>query len=222
MQKNNLFSYLLVLWLFFYGTPPQATAQQNKSGQFDYYLLALSWSPSYCAEKGQNDVQQCGMGRQLGFVLHGLWPQNKKGWPQNCGKEMLKDRTLALFPDLFPSTKLAQHEWKKHGTCSGLSQQGYLNLSKKLKESVRIPATYQRPTQPFRSSLDALKQAFVRENPAIRADGLAPICSGSGRFFQELRVCFNKNGFPTACSEEVLRTSKRSCGQPDFLVRSVR
>ncbi|MBL7979594.1 MAG: hypothetical protein JNN12_14745 [Bacteroidetes Order II. Incertae sedis bacterium] len=207
------------LYMFF---ATEILAQKSKPGQFDYYLLALSWSPTYCAEKGQNDPQQCGIGKQLGFVLHGLWPQNTKGWPQNCTQEALKDRTLALFPDLFPSEKLARHEWKKHGTCSGLSQQGYLNLSKKLKDGLRIPAAYQRPSQPFRTTTDALKQAFVRENTTLKADGLAPICSGGGRFFQELRVCFNKNGFPTGCSDEVLRVSKRSCGQPDFLVRSVR
>ena len=49
--------------------------RQNEPGQFDFYVLALSWSPSFCeaaAERGgsRNASAQCGA-RPYSFVVHG-------------------------------------------------------------------------------------------------------------------------------------------------------
>ena len=59
--------------------------RQNEPGKFDYYVLALSWSPSYCQaaqERAPNRApdQQCS-GRPFSFVVHGLWPQYERGFP---------------------------------------------------------------------------------------------------------------------------------------------
>ncbi len=198
---------------------PQA---QNVAGKFDYYVLALSWSPDYCAAKGSGDPQQCGSGRQLGFVLHGLWPQFDRGYPQSCTTEAFDPQMQQQFPDLYPSSKLYTHEWEKHGTCSGLTQPQFHQLAKALKDSVKIPDRYVRPSQPVRVTLAGFKQDFVSANPGFTEKSVAPSCSGSGRFLQETLVCYSKDGKPGTCSEEVLRRSQKSCGQPDFLVRSVR
>lgn len=202
--------------------PKPAQQTRNVPGQFDYYVLSLSWSPDYCATKGQNDSQQCRNGRQLGFVLHGLWPQYDRGYPQDCTPEAFNPKMQQQFPGLYPSSKLFRHEWEKHGTCTGLSQLQYHQLSKALKESVNIPDRYVRPTQPFRVTLTQFKQDFVKANSSFTANSVAPTCSGSGRFLQETLVCYSKDGKPGTCSEEVLRRSQRSCGQANFLVRSVR
>src|SRR5581483_9877183 len=67
-----------------------ATAQdrrQNQPGQFDFYVLALSWSPSFCeaaGERGTPPQQQCGTARPYSFVVHGLWPQYERGFPEFC------------------------------------------------------------------------------------------------------------------------------------------
>ena len=54
-------------------------------GDFDFYVLALSWSPSYCAIEGDGaDPAQCANGRPYAFVVHGLWPQYEKGYPRDC------------------------------------------------------------------------------------------------------------------------------------------
>jgi ribonuclease T2 len=199
-----------------------APQTRDVAGQFDYYVLSLSWSPDYCAANGDRDRQQCNRGRQLGFVLHGLWPQYNRGYPQNCSTEAFNPQMMQQFPDLYPSKKLYSHEWEKHGTCSGLNQLQYHQLSKTLKDGVKIPDRYQRPSQPFRVTLAQFKQDFVQANPGFTANSIAPSCSGSGRFLQETLVCHSKDGKPGTCSEEVLRRSQRSCGQPNFLVRSVR
>lgn len=203
---------------------PNAVSAQNRGtpGQFDFYVLTLSWSPDYCVKNGDRDQQQCKIGKKLGFVLHGLWPQYNKGYPANCSAEKLPLHVKQQFPGLFPSDKLYSHEWKKHGTCSGKTPREYLALSKQLKDSVVIPTAYNRPNKPFRTTIDGLKNVFVNSNNQLNADGIAPYCSGSGRFLQEVFFCYSKDGKPGICSEEILKRSQKSCGQADFLVRNVR
>ncbi|MBW4564131.1 MAG: ribonuclease [Mojavia pulchra JT2-VF2] len=203
---------------------PNAVIAQNRAtpGQFDFYVLALSWSPDYCAKNGDRDQQQCKLGKKLGFVLHGLWPQHQKGYPANCSTQKLPSQIKQQFPGLFPSDKLYNHEWEKHGTCSGLSPVQYLALSKHLKDSVIIPTAYNRPPKPFRTTIKDLKNTFVSANSTFTTDGIAPQCSGSGRFLQEIFVCYTKDGKPGACSAELLQRSQKTCGQPNFLVRNVR
>lgn len=188
---------------------------------FDYYVLALSWSPDYCAANPE-DQQQCAIGKKFAFVLHGLWPQYDKGYPSNCGDERLPDSLKDQFPRLFPSDKLFDHEWEKHGTCTGLLPAEYLSLSKQFKEQVQIPDAYRAPASPFRSTVDQLKQEFVQANPALLETSLAVNCSGSGRFLKELFVCISKEGQPAACAADVQKNASKSCGRQDFLVRNVR
>jgi ribonuclease T2 len=195
---------------------------RNVPGKFDFYVVSLSWSPDYCAAKGAQDPQQCGQGKQLGFVLHGLWPQYDRGWPADCTNEAFDPAMRQQFPGLYPSAKLYSHEWEKHGTCSGLSQVGYHQLSADLKAAVAIPDRYQKPSQPFRTTVSGLKDDFVAVNPGMSVDSVAPSCSGSGRFLKEVLVCRSRDGAPGTCSAEILKKSQKSCAQSDLLVRSVR
>ena len=202
--------------------PTQRTPATGTPGRFDNYVLVLSWSPDYCETNGDRDPQQCGSGKKLGFVLHGLWPQYVQGYPANCSSKPLLASVSAQFPGLYPSNRLYGHEWEKHGTCSGLTPQGYFKLSQTLKNTVAIPRAYQRPERPFRSTIAQLQQAFVQVNDEFQAEDVAPYCSGGGRFLQEVFFCYDKAGKPQACTLEVRRRSQRSCGQADFLVRNVR
>lgn len=197
----------------------------GEPGKFDYYVMSLSWSPDYCAyieSKGKTDPNQCTDGKKLGFVLHGLWPQYIKGFPSDCTTEKMPADVIENYTGLYPSEKLYSHEWEKHGTCSGLTPEQYLTLTKQLKDALVIPANYLDPIQPFRTSIDELKKDFIAANPRFNDKSLAPACSGSGRFLQELRVCYNKDGQVAECSPEVLGLSRKSCGKPDFLVRNIK
>src|ERR1044072_2158162 len=68
---------------------PAQDRRQNAPGEFDFYVLSLSWSPSFCeaaserGNKGRSQVAQCG-GRPFSFVVHGLWPQYERGFPEFC------------------------------------------------------------------------------------------------------------------------------------------
>ena len=112
------------------GTPAAGTTRaQAMPAAFDYYLVALSWSPTWC-ESNPHDREQCGA-RGYGFVLHGLWPQHERGGgPQDCATRERPDaatveRTLAFMP----SRRLIDHEWRAHGACSGLDATSYFALS---------------------------------------------------------------------------------------------
>lgn len=194
-------------------------ARADEAGKFDYYLLSYSWSPQYCASR-PNDGQ-CGRG--YGLVLHGLWPQYSKGYPESCGYEPISAGLVHEFAGLYPSESLAFHEWKKHGTCSGLSAANFLKLSQKLKAAVRAPAALTAMSQPLRTTADQLRKAFVIANPGLDERDIAFSCADGGRFLQEVYVCFDKAGeHPVACSQDVQRRSRKSCGQEEFLLRSVR
>jgi ribonuclease T2 len=194
---------------------------KNTPGDFDFYVLVLSWSPDYCAGSDVNDPQQCGIGKKLGFVLHGLWPQYTRGYPSDCSTTPLPNDAQERFPNLFPNSKLYTHEWDKHGTCSGLTPAEYLTLAKTLKDSIAIPTGYRGPAKALRTTTDQLKAEFVAANPAVNADALAVQCSGSGRYLKELYVCFSREGQPLACSQEIQNDATRSCGRVDFLIRNM-
>jgi ribonuclease T2 len=222
-------SVLLVVIVGFAGVVGTVDARRSKKVKvkpFDFYVLSLSWSPDYCNGHSQ-DQQQCAIGKKYGFVLHGLWPQFNTGYPQNCTTEHLLQEIKAQFADLYPSPKLFDHEWSKHGTCSGLKPVEYLTLSKQIKNSVVIPPAYVAPTKPFRVTIDQLVQEFVAANTVLGLpkESLAVNCSGTRAesFLTELRVCFaREGGKPIACSQEVLKQAAKSCRKDDFLVRNVR
>ena len=52
-------------------------------GQFDFYVLNLSWSPEFC--RVHASAAECAQHRA--FTLHGLWPQNSDGtYPEDCSE----------------------------------------------------------------------------------------------------------------------------------------
>lgn len=193
-----------------------AHAQQKP---FDYYVMSLSWSPEFCATRPED--RQCGRG--YGLVLHGVWPQYSKGYPEFCSSERISASLIRKFPDLYPSEKLAFHEWKKHGSCSDLSPENYLHLSQSLKQAFITPPALQNFTQPLRASTAQLTSIILSTNPKLDDSAIAFTCKDSGRFLQEILVCYDKTGTAAAaCGNDIKRRSQRSCRQKDFLVRNIR
>jgi ribonuclease T2 len=207
--------------------PPTAASSgilvpTDRLSEFDYFVLALSWSPDYCATSGANDPQQCSLGKKLGFVLHGLWPQYEKGYPSNCSNEKMPGSVKAQFPGIYPNDKLFDHEWEKHGTCTGLSPLEYLQVGKALKEAVVIPSEFRSPESPFRTSMGQITALFVQANPGFNEASFEVSCSSSGRYLKEIYVCFSREGAASSCSAEMHKTALKSCQAADFLVRNTR
>jgi len=204
----------------------KARRERNVAGDFDYYALVLSWSPTYCATpKRKRPDRQCDskQGRGYSFVLHGLWPQYKRGFPETCWtreKPFVHHRTIDKMLDIMPSPGLVIHEFKRHGTCSGLSPDNYYALSRKLYNTIKIPARYNRPKQQQMVSPSDLKEEFIAINPGLTSDMIAISCRGSGHRLREVRICFSRNGTLLPCGRN--ESQKRMCSAQKMFVPPVR
>lgn len=176
--------------------------ERNVAGQFDYYALVLSWSPSYCAENADRNEQQCNRrdGRRYSFVLHGLWPQYNYGYPSSCRlprRPFVPDNVIASMLDIMPSRGLVIHEYRTHGTCSGLDPAQYFSTAHRLFNGITIPQRFRSPPEAQYMAPSEIRSEFLRANPKLDPDMLAVVCSGKG--LKEVRICFSKDGNPRAC-----------------------
>ncbi len=216
-----------------YGTGPGGRApyerrdqERNVPGRFDYYSLVLSWSPTFCASLPRDRYEpQCHRrdGRRYAFVLHGLWPQHERGWPENCRTRQRPFVPQALIDsmlDIMPSSRLVIHEYRKHGTCSGLTPEGYYGLSRRLYNSVTIPQRFVLPNDDFTISPDAVVRSFAEANPELRPDMIAVACGGPGNRLREVRICFSREGKPTRCGRN--EDQSRLCRASSMYVPPVR
>jgi ribonuclease T2 len=202
-------------------------AGEHRAGDFDYYVLALSWSPTYCAQLREARYDpQCHAGgeRRYAFVLHGLWPQYERGWPEYCRSP---DRGYVPRPvanrmlDIMPSDKLIFNEYRKHGTCSGLGVDGYFALARRLYDKVSIPRRYVGLTDDrLMLSPGELVGDFVEANPGLTPQMLAIECGGPGQRLREVRICFDKNGAFRACGGN--ENARRLCSANRMYVPPVR
>jgi ribonuclease T2 len=201
-------------------TAPAQDRRQNQPGQFDYYVLALSWSPSFCAasaERGREPKEQCGA-RPFSFVVHGLWPQYERGFPEFClhPSPRLDRNVMRSMLDLMPAPGLIYSEWDKHGTCSGLNARAYFDTVRKAHALVKIPEPYLDPQRPLTVSPDQVEEAFVQANPGLPRDGIAVTCDT--RRLSEVRVCLNKDFSFRGCEE----INRRACRRDKLLMPPVR
>lgn len=176
--------------------PTLAAAQPS----FDYWMLALSWSPQYCESRQQPDEPQCR--REFHFVVHGLWPQYERGFPRACAKVAPVPQPLVerLLP-LMPSPKLIEHEWRQHGSCSGMGVQEYFLQTERARRRIAIPPVYEAPRRLLVTSVGEIERQFIDINPGITPEALALSCSG--RWLSEVRVCLDKDFNFRACGEDV-------------------
>ena len=159
--------------------------QRQEPGQFDFYVLSLSWSPTFCESSrerngGRSNHQQCGE-RPYSFVVHGLWPQYERGFPRECQvpAPRLNRNIVNSMLDLMPSSRLVFNEWDKHGTCTGLNGQEYFDLVRKARETVKIPEQFHDLTGYKMVAPGDVEQSFIDANPGLPGDGIAVTCAKS-------------------------------------------
>jgi ribonuclease T2 len=188
-------------------------ARQNEAGQFDFYVLSLSWSPSFCAAAGDRDGSrapntQCGA-RPFAFVVHGLWPQYDRGFPEYCQvpAPRLDHRIVASMLDLMPAPHLIFNEWDRHGTCSGLAPRAYFETIRKARAVVKVTPEYIDLSEPLNVSPAAVEKAFKAANPGLTDEGMAIGC-GKKRL-TEVRICLSKELQFRDCAEIARRSCKR-------------
>src|SRR5438132_1996119 len=179
------------------GTAAAQDRRQNAPGEFDFYVLSLSWSPSFCeaaserGNSGRSQQAQCG-GRPFSFVVHGLWPQYERGFPDYCQRPAprLDRNIMTSMLDLMPAPGLIFNEWDKHGTCSGLGARAYFETIRKARAAIKIPAEFLELSEPKTIAPEAVEDAFIKANPGLSSSAVAVICDQ--RRLSEVRICMSK------------------------------
>ncbi|HUS05717.1 MAG TPA: ribonuclease T2 [Bryobacteraceae bacterium] len=182
--------------------PARSKKQRASQPQaFSYYLLSLSYAPDFCAQPNvPKDPRECGTGRHVGFVVHGLWPQADNGrGPERCGpaSPVSKDVINSMLKYI-PTESLIQHEWANHGTCSGLSAADYFAAIRKARDSVSIPDDLKQPGRAMHLSPADIQGKFAAANPRFPREAFRISCYRDGEL-QEARICFNKDLSPRGC-----------------------
>lgn len=203
------------------GAALAAGDRQNTAGQFDFYVLSLSWSPSWCASQGDRAAAsvQCAGPRPFGFVVHGLWPQYDKGFPESCAVSGPgPDRALVdSMLDLMPSPGLVRHQWRKHGTCSGAAPAAFFADVRHAAARVTIPPAFVAPESLVQVDPAAVEAAFMAANPGLPADAIAVTCDK--RQLREVRVCLDRTLKTFRACDEV---DRRSCRRGSVQMPAVR
>jgi ribonuclease T2 len=208
---------LLVLAALCLASP--ARAEGERAGDFDYYVMALSWSAAWCALEGDaRDDPQCDPGRRLTFILHGLWPQHEEGWPSFCRtseRDPSRAQTAAMA-DIMGGAGLAFYQWKKHGRCSGLSADGYFRAARQAFSGIAIPKVFQGIDRPLTLPATVIEDAFLEANPGLTRDQITITCKDG--LIQEARICLTRNLTPRRCGDDVIR----DCRMQDAVLEPVR
>jgi ribonuclease T2 len=200
--------------------PAGAQRRGGDPGAFDFYVLALSWSSGFCEVEGDDKQrEQCALGSGLGFTVHGLWPQNERGYPSECGPAGRTPSRAAIdiAREVIPSEGLARHQWRKHGTCAGSSPTDYFRDTKAARAKIVIPKEFEKPTKESRWTPVDIERAFIAANPGLRADMMAVSCRRN--VLNEVKICLTKDlrGFQT-CQE----VDRGGCRTQEIVVPPVR
>jgi ribonuclease T2 len=194
--------------------------RQNAPGAFDFYVLSLSWSPSFCeeaAERGGRSQIQCG-GRPYAFVVHGLWPQYENGFPEYCQRPAprLNRSIVSSMLDLMPAPGLIFNEWDKHGTCSGLEGRRYFETIRKARAAIKIPAEYLDLSQAKSVAPAEVEEAFIKANPGLSNAAVSVTCNRTR--LSEVRICLSKDLQFRTCEE----TDRRACRRDQVTMPPIR
>lgn len=196
-----------------------ALAEGDAAGRFDYYVLSLSWSPTFCALAGDaTGEDQCDARHDFSFTLHGLWPQFEAGWPSDC-RTREADPTRAetrAMADIMGSGGLAWYEWKKHGRCSGLSAPDYFAASRRAYRAITIPDVFRNLHEDVKLPASVVEDAFVDANPGLDR-GMITVTCEVGRI-EEVRICLTKDLAFRPCGAD----AARDCRMRDALMEAVR
>ena len=173
---------------------------------FDYYVLSLSWSASFCDIEGDaKRSKQFDADMDYKWILHGLWPQYHQGWPDYCKtNERPPSRAMTqAMTDIMGTSGLAWHQWKKHGTCSGLSAADYFATSREAYGQIVQPTVLNPLDELVRVPASVIEEAFIKANPQFQRDMITITCKQG--YIQEARVCLSKRLEPVPCGRDVIR-----------------
>ncbi|MEO0904865.1 MAG: ribonuclease T2 [Pseudomonadota bacterium] len=191
-------------------------AAQDRAGEFDYYVMSLSWSANWCALEGDaRNSPQCDPAAEFGWILHGLWPQYERGYPTNCvsAARPPSRSDTAEMADIMGTSGLAWHQWRKHGVCTGLSSDDYYALSREAYGRVTRPEVFRTLEKEVTLPASLIEEAFLRDNPDLAADQITITCKSG--YIQEARICMTRDLEFRDCGHDVIRDCAMTSAQFD-------
>jgi ribonuclease T2 len=218
---SRLAATTVAVWLLALSAVALAAPEtrQNEPGEFDFYVLSLSWSPSFCDAAGDRAKKQAECGeRPYSFVVHGLWPQYEKGFPEYCQvpSPRLDRNIISSMLDLMPAPRLIFHEWDRHGTCSGLPARAYFDTVRKARAIVKIPDEFLDVKAELTVTPDEVGEAFAKANPGLNRGAMAVGCDN--KRLREVRICLTRDLGFRDCAE----VERRSCKRDKLVMPPVR
>lgn len=199
--------------------PLPTMAKGEKAGAFDYYVVALSWSPNWCELEGDaRNSPQCDAAEDHGWILHGLWPQMTQSFPSYCRStyRMPSKSMTANMADIMGTSRLAWHQWRKHGVCSGLSPSDYYALSRAAYARINRPAVFRKLERDVKLPTAVVEDAFLKANPDMEPGGITITCKQG--HIQEARICLSRDLQPVQCGRDVVH----DCTMTDALFTPIR
>lgn len=201
------------------GLSPLVAQADGTAGDFDYYVMSLSWSPNWCALEGDGrNSPQCDESEDFGWVLHGLWPQYETGWPDYCRTTIPAPtrRQTEAMADIMGTSGLAWYQWNKHGVCSGLNSTDYYVLAREAYETLTIPQAFRKLERQVSLPASLIEEAFMDQNDGLDANEITVTCMSG--YIQEVRICLTKDLEFRRCGADV----SRDCTLDDALFDPVR
>ncbi|MEI9974152.1 MAG: ribonuclease T [Ignavibacteriota bacterium] len=157
-----------------------------------------------------HDPRECGTGKKVGFVVHGLWLQGDTSrGPENCGGSPVSTAIIDATLSYIPTPSLIQHEWKTHGTCSGLTADAYFATVRKARDSVKLPDELDQPAQKLQLSPTQVESKVAAANPSFPPTAFRTSCYKDAEL-EEVRICMNKDLSPRACGPSAGECTKSS------------
>ena len=188
---------------------------------FDFYVLTLSWSPGFCDTGGaEKSRDQCAAGSGFGFVTHGLWPDNaNREDPSACNlqPDYIPSAALATLGRTYPSRGLAIHEWRMHGTCTGLDAAHYFRAVQYARDEFTIPPAFEKPAEAFTIAPGEIVKQFAAANANLTADSMAVTCE-RGELI-DVRFCLTRDLRAFARCPKITR---RTCRDDSIRVSPLR
>ena len=187
-----------------------------------FYVYAYSWTPGFCYHTQYPGCLNPQDYWKSNFTVHGLWPQySDSGYPSYCTQELFQIENVEwnIMTQRFPNVKYNEtdpkyssfwdHEWSKHGTCSGLSQQDYFG------ESIRLTNVLLTPFIMQNSIGQSMNTDLLRE-----ALGGSVALQCNNQMLTGVYSCWQRDdkGFPIQqipCSSEILEED--TCKKSEFV-----
>jgi ribonuclease T2 len=193
MRKCQALAFAIICCAILFCMPEARAQHKGQAGQFDFYLMNLSWSPEFCAIQGTSP--ECAA--HPGFILHGLWTQNSDGtYPVFC-TEQPAPADIAQNLDITPDLALLHHEWSKHGTCSGVGPDRFFAMEHQAYRSLKIPPQFDHIDHEISMTPDAILELFAQANPDFPQGSILLSCGRN--YLTAIEACFSKDLRPIAC-----------------------